>query len=145
MTLDELKQSIEQRTGVPASLLHGETAEENIAQAKALLAYKRECEQQRPKTTAERFAEWAGEQLEDRQRQTAEALGLHYEKSTNPAVAALEDIAERERVESGGYPNIKDGGELAGEPPAPALEKFANLVKSKLAYNPFKDPDGWTK
>lgn len=48
MTIEELKQTIEQRTGVPASFLTGETAEENIAQAKALLAYKREAQQQRP-------------------------------------------------------------------------------------------------
>ena len=38
----ELKHTIVECTGVPSSLLTGETAEENIAQAKALLAYKRE-------------------------------------------------------------------------------------------------------
>ena len=99
MTIEELKQTIEQRTGVPASFLTGETAEENIAQAKALLAYKREAQQQRPKTTAEQFSDWLGGQLEERDRQTAAAFGLNYEApEKDPAGAALADIAEAVRV-----------------------------------------------
>ena len=40
MTTEELKQEIAQRTGIPAALLTGETAEENIAQAKAIVDMK---------------------------------------------------------------------------------------------------------
>ncbi len=83
MTIEEIKQTIEQHTGVPASLLTGETAEENIAQAKALIAYKRELiaykreyEQQRPKTTAEQFSDWIGGQLENTDGQTKKADNL---------------------------------------------------------------------
>ena len=36
-----IRQEIEKVSGVPASLLTGETLEENIAQAKAMLAYKK--------------------------------------------------------------------------------------------------------
>ena len=38
MNVDELKREIEARTGVPASFLNGETTEETIASAKAMLA-----------------------------------------------------------------------------------------------------------
>ena len=40
MSIDELKKDIEQRTGVPAAIIQGETNEEVIAHAKALLAFK---------------------------------------------------------------------------------------------------------
>lgn len=95
MNTEELKQEIAQRTGIPAALLTGETAEENIAQAKALLAYKREHEAQRPKTAQEQFADWIGGQLDERDRQTAAAFGLQYTpRQTDPAGAALAEIEE---------------------------------------------------
>lgn len=147
MTIEELKQTIEQRTGVPASLLTGETAEENIAQAKAMLAYKREYEQQRPKTAAEQFSDWLGGQLEEKNRQTAAAFGLHYETpEADPAGAALADIAEAVRVEGGGYPMTKDGGEVSNMPdPRPAREQFADWLGQQTAFDPFKDADGWKR
>ena len=147
MTIEELKQTIEQRTGVPASLLTGETAEENIAQAKAMLAYKRAYEQQRPKTAAEQFSDWLGGQLEEKNRQTAAAFGLHYEApETDPAGAALADIAEAVRVEGGGYPMTRDGGEVTGLPDArPAREQFAEWIGQQMAFDPFKDADGWKR
>ena len=149
MTIEELKQTIEQRTGVPASLLTGETAEENIAQAKAMLAYKREYEQQRPKTAAEQFSDWLGGQLEEKNRQTAAAFGLHYEApETDPAGAALADIAEAVRVEGGGYPMVKDGGQVdtSNMPdPRPAREQFADWLGQQTAFAPFKDADGWER
>lgn len=57
MDIEELKQEIEDYTGIPADSLTGETAEENIAQAKALLAYKRE----QGKTTRDQFTTWMNE------------------------------------------------------------------------------------
>lgn len=149
MTIEELKQTIEQRTGVPASLLTGETAEENIAQAKAMLAYKREYEQQRPKTAAEQFSDWLGGQLEEKNRQTAAAFGLHYEApEADPAGAALADIAEAVRVEGGGYPMVKDGGQVdtSNMPdPRPAREQFADWLGQQTTFDPFKDADGWKR
>ena len=130
MTLDVIKEMIEQRTGVPASLLTGETAEENIAQAKAILAYKREHEAQRPKSTREQFAEW----LDARD-------GI---EPQDEAGAALAEIEEAARKEAGGYPRIQDGGEIGNLPDArPASEQFAEWLDKKMAFNPFKDSEGW--
>lgn len=149
MTIEELRSTIEQRTGVPASLLTGETAEENIAQAKAFLAYKREYEQQRPKSTAEQFSDWIGGQLEERDRQTAAAFGLQYTPpQTDPAGAALAEIEEAARVEAGGYPMVKDGGQIdtSNMPdPRPAREQFADWLGQRTAFDPFKDADGWKR
>lgn len=146
MTLEELKQEIAQRTGVPAVLLTGETAEENIAQAKAFLAYKREHEAQRPKTAAEQFADWFGGQMEERDRQQAATFGLNYTPPEKDAAgAALAEIEERARVEAGGYPRINDSGEVTGLPdPRSAREQFADWISDKTAFNPFKQADGWT-
>lgn len=128
MSIEELRQTIEQRTGVPASLLNGETAEENVAQAKALLAFKRDHEATRPKTAAEQFAEWHRAQLGEPQ---------------DEADAALEDIREAARVEAGGYPRTKDGGEVTGMPDArPTREQFREWLEQRTAFDPFKQ-DGW--
>lgn len=66
----EIREQISEKSGVPVDLLTGDTLEENVAQAKALLAYKRECENiqgnsesgtnqiTRPQTTKEQFANW---------------------------------------------------------------------------------------
>lgn len=66
MDISNIKAEIEKQTGVPASLLNGETVEENIAQAKAILAYKQEAgteAPQEPQTPAEQFASWFEQQL----------------------------------------------------------------------------------
>jgi len=136
MTIEELKQAIEQRTGVPASLLTGETAEENIAQAKAMLAYKREHEQQRPKSTVEQFADWIGARLNEEGTKK------------DPAGEALADIEEAVRVESGGYPMVQDGGQVDTSTmpdPRPAREQFADWVAQRTAFDPFTDTDGWKR
>ena len=152
MTIEELKRTIEQHTGVPASLLTGETAEENIAQAKAMLAYKAEHEEherQRSRTIAEQFGEWIGGQLEERDRQTAAAFGLQYNApEKDPAGAALAEIAEAVRVDGGGYPMVNDGGNpyINGKevPDArPAHEQLAEWLNQKLAFDPSIDEKGW--
>ena len=100
LAIKGLRQEIEARTGVPAYLLTGETAEENIAQAKAMLAYKREREAQKPQPAREQFANWYKAQKgEDPQKdEAAEAL----------------DAMEKA---------IKDGG--AAPDPRPTRELFA--------------------
>ncbi len=149
MTNEEIKKEISVRTGIPETLLTGETAEENIAYAKAILAYKKDSEPQRSKTTAEQFSDWLGGQLEEKDRQMAAAFGLHYEApETDPAGATLADIAEAVRVEGGGYPMVKDGGQVdtSNMPdPRPAREQFADWMGQQTAFDPFKDADGWKR
>ena len=126
MSIEELKQIIEQRTGVPASLLTGETAEENIAQAKAILAYKRDLDTQTPRTAGEQFAEWLNA-----------SQGKEAQDTAGAALAEIEDAA---RMETGGYPAVQDSGEVTGLPdPRPAREQFAEWLGQKSAFNPFKD------
>ena len=126
MSIEELKQIIEQRTGVPASLLTGETAEENIAQAKAILAYKRDLGTQTPRTTRDQFAEWLNA-----------SQGKEAQDTAGAALAEIEDAA---RMEAGGYPAVQDSGEAAGLPdPRPARDQFAEWFGQKSAFNPFKD------
>ena len=129
MNLEELKQTIEKQTGVPATLLNGETAEENIAQAKALLAYKREADKQRPRTTAEQFSDWMNA------REGIEQPDIEGQ--------ALANIAEAARVEAGGYPMTRDAGEAQYTPKGDTKEDFAAWMNSKLSFNPF-NTDGWT-
>ena len=131
MNLDEVKQEIEKQTGVPVSLLNGETIEENIAQAKALLAYKREAEAERPKSAKEQFAQWLNAQQ-----------GIEDQDTAGQALAQIE---ERARVEAGGYPILQDGGSVnvnTGDGRT-AKEQFAEWAGQKMAYDPFKRPDGW--
>ena len=133
MTLEELKQEIEQRTGVQASLLKGETAEENIAYAKAVLAFRKEHEAKRPKTAGEQFAEWYNAQQ-----------GI---EPQDEAGAALAQIEEQARLDAGGYPMLKDGGSAnvnIGDGRTPA-QQFADWAGQQLAFNPFKDGDGWQR
>ena len=127
MSLEELKQEIEQQTGIPAKLLTGETAEENIAQAKALLAYKREAPED--KSPRGQFADWLNARLGNNE--------------TDLAGAALERIQEQVR----GYPILKDGGNPyingATAPDArSAQEQFAEWAGRNMAWNPQKK-DGW--
>ncbi len=148
MTTEELKQEIAQRTGIPAALLTGETAEENIAQAKAILAYKREHEAQRPKTAQEQFSDWLGDQLEARDRQTAATFGLNYTPPAKDAAgAALAEIEEQARLDAGGYPSVHDGGSVnvnLGDTRS-AKEQFADWLADRTAFDPFKEADGWKR
>lgn len=130
MNIEELKQEIESRTGVPASLLTGETAEENIAQAKALLAFRREQEPQRPKTTREQFSEWY-----------RAVQGIEEQDAAGAALAQIEEAA---RVNAGGYPMLQDSGEVAvTADPRPNYEKFADFLHAQAAFNPFERRGTW--
>lgn len=135
MNIDELRKTIEQRTGVPASLLTGETPEENIAQAKAMLAYKREYGQQREETAAEQFSKWMAEQLGETEPEPKDTAG-----------DALAAIAESVRVESGGYPIIRDGGQIDAGSMASArsaADLFSEWLESRTAIDLSISPDGW--
>ena len=126
MAYEELKQEIERLTGVPANLLTGETAEENINQAEALLAYKRRLEASRPKSTKEQFGEWFNAQL------GRDSL----QDGTNDTTAAIR-WGEAETVPL--YPDTKDGGTKSlGLAPddRPNWEQFAEIVRRETDLDP---------
>ena len=131
MDINELKSEVEARTGVPASLLTGETSEEVIARAKAILAFRKEHAAEAPQTPAQQFAKWM--------RATQ---GIEEVDEAGQALAELEDSLR-------GYSlNIKDGGNpyINGkEMPdgRSTAEQFGDWMRGQFAFDPFKDKDGW--
>lgn len=99
--LDELKAQIETRAGIPANLLKGESQEEILAEAKALLIFKKQHEEQRPKSTREQFTEWQrkldGIETGD---EAGEALA-DIENSLRPYAYGIRDAGEVEHVPDG--------------------------------------------
>lgn len=125
MTTEELKQTIERQTGIPAHLIAADTAEAAIAQARSLLEYKREQDQQRPKETREQFAEWARD--------------LYGDTLPDANSAALDEIEEAARVDAGGYPRVRDGGQVSidGMPdPRPTAAQFEEWFRMETAFDP---------
>lgn len=96
MTIDEAKQQIAQVAGVPVHLLNGETIEENITKAKALIAYKKEWNANRTKTTREDFIEF-----------------MQAQEGTQPEADPFKDLAnlEMQYKANKAYPSLQDGGE----------------------------------
>ena len=127
----DVKTMISERLGIPIDLLRGESAEEDIATAKALIAYKRQHEQTREKSNAEKFADWfrAQEGIEQ-----PDEIG-----------AAFTELEEAIRVNSNAYPHLTDGGEAHLGDTRSAKEKFAEWIGQKTAFDPFKSDDGWTR
>lgn len=127
MTVEDVKKTIEQRTGVPISVLTGETVDDVIESARAILEYRREQEQHRPKNTREQFAEWARDQ--------------YGETIPDAESAALDKIAEAVRVDNGGYPRVRDGGQIdiSNMPdPRPTAVQFEEWFRKKTAFDPLK-------
>ena len=129
MTLEDFKQIVSDRTGIPANLLNGETAEETIAHAKALMAYKKNAEATRQKTPREQFAEW-----------------LQAQEGGQPEeVDPIAQIEEDLRIASGGYPIVRDGGSAnvnLGDGRSPQ-EQFSEWIGKQFAFDQFKSSDGW--
>ena len=138
ISLDDFKKEIQTRTGVPASLLTGETSEEVIARAKALIAYRREVsaqDQPQAQTTAQQFADWFGSNVH--------LSGSHYYPVNPPAPEPQEGIAS-------GYPSLPNPGEPAGvqaEYYGTTAQQFAQWLRNMGIgeFNPFTDSDGWTR
>lgn len=122
----EIKAMISERLGVPVCLLRGESAEEDLAQAKAILAYKREQEQTRPKSHAEQFKEWfnASQGIEE----------------PDETAAAFKEIEDAIGINSGAYPSLSDGGEVqnVGDCRTPQ-EQFKDWFYDASAFDPRKD------
>ena len=123
MTIDDIKQEISIKTGVPAELIKGESVEEITASAAALATFKREynsTDEARKAydkaPTREKFAAWISGNI--------------------PA----EPTPEPDPVPAG--PNVPDGGEpyLNIEPtPGDPRDAFSEWFKSATAFNPHKD------
>lgn len=108
MDIEELKRTIETRTGVPASLLTAETQEEILAQARAVLNIKPNQTAKTEQSTREQFAEWFGLQM-------GGADPLQKDSAT-----ALEEIENQFRS----YPDLKDGGEPIAPPTKPSTKEL---------------------
>lgn len=121
MKTEYIKREIESRTGVPASLLVGESAGEVIAQAKALLALRRESdEHQLPQTTQETFAKWFDENYGENEPK---------EDAANAALNELENSLL-------GSPVVTDGGEVNDMSDSrPAREQFAEWFDKAMSYD----------
>lgn len=131
MDINELKNEVEARTGIPVSLLTGETSEEVIAKAKAILAFKKEHAAEAPQTPAQQFAKWM---------QATQGIGEADE--AGQALADLEDSLRgySYRIPDGGNPYINEKQIPDGRTPA---QQFADFMSKQLSYDPFKNNDGW--
>ena len=127
MELEELKEQISIRTGIPTSLLTGDSEKGILNQARALMAYKAEGEKERQKSTSEQFSEWF-----------KAVSGNEDPEASDP----LSDIAEQVRVDSGEFPVISDTGEVNMGSHKSASEELADFIKRKAVFDPFKH-DGW--
>ena len=108
MTNDEYKAHLQNKTGIPADLLTGDTPEDNLTIAASLLAFKQQNAQEQQnthKSTAEQFADWF-------KGETGEA-------HTSDSVPIQSEVKR-------GYPKIRDGGEVMhGLIPKSPEEQFA--------------------
>lgn len=137
MNVEELKLEIEKTVGVPALLLNGETSEEVISRAKALLAFKKDTRAEQPQSTSTQFSNWM-----------KVAEGIEEPSEEVSALCALDQIAERECIASGGYPYIRDGGTpYINGAIMPDLrsnaQQFEDWMKDQTAYDPKKERGGW--
>lgn len=136
--LNELRWKIEDSTGIPAELLKGETVEENISLAKALIVYRAEQEKQRPKDISEQFAEYF-------KKLNGESV------ASDPGADAMMALLEIEKSYSGdrySYPSVADGGNpfINGKTIPDARtpeEQFGDFFRERTVFNP-KKQDGWT-
>lgn len=130
MILEDVKKELSSRTGIPVSLLTGETIEENIAKAKAIIAYRRDHD--KPQSAKEAFSLWCQEKNGDEKPDPMENVTKY----------------ENELRSLDCYPQIRDGGSVlvngklkGNEDPS---KEFSRLASDALAFNPFRDPSGWT-
>lgn len=133
MTLDELKSTIEQKTGIPASLLQGTEPNEVIAYAKNLAGFAKPSAPASPigddgqeKSSREIFGDWANQNFFGGRTEQDEGAG---------AIQALDQI---EAELSKPYPAPPDGGEASHNFIKPSLrDQFVEWSRGALAYNPF--------
>lgn len=133
MNLEEIRAQIEIRSGVPISLLTGETTEEVIAQAKAFISLKREYKQKAAKDARTDFAEWASSEM-----------GEENISPEDESTRAILDLEEELRLNAGGYPQIEnDGNNINLGEGLNARQQFDAFMSDSMAFNPFKNSDTW--
>lgn len=133
MTLDELKSTIEQKTGIPASLLQGTEPKEVISYAKNLASFAKPTAPASPirddgqeKSARDIFSDWANQNYFGGRKEPDEGAG---------AIRALEQI---EAELSKPYPAPPDGGEATHNfIKQSARDIFSEWARDALAYNPF--------
>lgn len=130
LTPEQIREVVSKETGIPADILTGETQEEIIAQARAILNLKQsqadaqaqeaQDDQQptQPKTTAQQFAEWAAAALGE---QTVEDNGL----------ARTLDAMAQEAEQAQGYAPLRNPGEPTAPAPTPpsTAEQFSEWTR----------------
>lgn len=115
MDNEQIKQEIAQLLGIDPGMLRGETAEENISQAKKLLAFRKQYETEKPKSELEQFEEWYNE--------------INGIEQKDAAAEALDDLSEKVRSDSLIAPQVKDGGTL----PPHKMPEFKGDTKEQFA------------
>lgn len=117
MNIEEIKQTISEKTGIPIKYLPGEDAEEIIKTARQLLRITPE-----PKTKREQFAAFMSAALGDQEPDKRETALNEIEKSLRP------------------YPVLDDSGETPlNVDPRTTREKFAEFLAPAFSFNPFRD------
>lgn len=106
----EVKTMLSERLGLPISFFNGETPEEDIATARALCDFRREHEQTREKSNAEKFADWF-----------YSSQGIEHPDESQQIIHEVEQalMMSGER-----YPTIKDAGETMLGDTRSASEQF---------------------
>lgn len=100
MTIEELKETISKRTGMPVNILSGETEEEVFSRAKSILDFQQKDGQQ-PKPTNEQFSDYMHD------------IGFAEGERTKAPAEVLSDIEIELHPP---YPQVSDGGEVAIPP-----------------------------
>lgn len=134
MTLEELRKAIEEKTGVPVSLLRGETAESVLSLAKELITIRNNYRAHEAMTNREKFSRWFNDQIQE----DGEPMSNDF--------LALDEIAEQVRIDNGGYPRTADPGEIDISNMSDGrstTEHFEEWFNKQMAFDPFYDKDEW--
>ena len=118
MELKELKQTINQKCGIPVDLLTADDPESIISQARELLAFR----QGGPKSTREQFAD------------------LLAPVDNFAELDAISDMLKRDSLL---YPDIHDNGTHDTGDGRDKYSRFAEMLADQLAFDPRKGGDGW--
>lgn len=129
MELNELKEQISARTGIPAILLTGDSEQSVLDYARKLLDYKTEDEPEKKRSLSEQFVDWF--------------KGVSGHEDPEPS-DPLSDIAEQVRIDTGGYPVIPDSSTVTIKGHKSASEELADFIKEKSTFDPFKH-GGWKR
>ena len=112
---------ISEMTGIPAELLTGKDASENLQKAEALLKFKREYNLQRDKSKVEQFGELFSDMAGDeRVDQTQIDAGI------------LQTLQGELDVNLGRYPSVRDGGEVRNLQTRTSFEAFGEWLDNNL-------------